>query len=975
MAHHLITSVAAVLPAVLAFWWGRRLEQTTDDAALFDQRTANRTRNSFAFAACVTLICISGGSNWIWGLPLLVVTRLSVGYKLRKRLFNETWSIFGYASFFTRLCIAAFGFWILLGFSPWLVSLTGSRGWAAAAVMATVMIAFNEGYGCVFRKILRARRVDDPTITSRFDLMVSACALRNVALEQVDMRGGGLVNAVALPSTQWPAVVMTNTLMERLDPDETAAILAHELAHLEHYTPARLKTLNRVNYALIISGTSLTPIAQMLFPQVLSALMWVWQLVLLTTMVVRAKDRQANETASDMRAIALSGNPDALARALVKIHAAGRIARRWDVEWERHATHPSLARRIQAIHAAAGIAPAKLGESAVFASTDGSSVTFHGDRLVWSEHGEATHSLPYGALAMVRVDATSPKTPRLVAIDTRNRRWELPLNRDDMSRAQAVLDIVDGHLGAASAPPPVSLMLPRVIALTAVIVALSVQPWTAALIAALAAAVPALPIVGAAAGASIGAAAIALRTQANWITDWEPWMAFALLAAGVLLLVVNIANRRETIPKRATRMMLAIGIVAIVSWIPICFSTGSVVDLHFAFLQRPSLTVFAFALGVGLAFMPRPLARYASAAVTAAAVAALMAGSTAFLDRFAHDPFVARAQPLQVRHITGDPIAKFDVDFTVDRMLLSPAGRFVAIADDDDDDEITTFHAGAAGGPLTTIEADDALFVTEGRLLVLDHDRTGSIVRLVDLAQSARSVWSHHLDLSGTRLSFDQASNSWRVVGWSDDDEDLVSVAGMLGSDSTSETRWKAPMRRDSYIQALAVSDRHLLALETTYARPIVSQTALPMLASWMPPRRASYRLWSLGPDAIPFGESHLVVNCPAGSSDREPPVCTAYDGSRTGFFTIDAALRQTMALATVERRSYVYSDAGYGWMAGWWDGSPVLIRAAKGEAIRVASRAGDRPYALGVGQTAVGAVTAAEHGATIQLYSLSHAR
>jgi hypothetical protein len=77
------------------------------------------------------------------------------------------------------------------------------------------------------------------------------------------------------------------------------------------------------------------------------------------------------------------------------------------------------------------------------------------------------------------------------------------------------------------------------------------------------------------------------------------------------------------------------------------------------------------------------------------------------------------------------------------------------------------------------------------------------------------------------------------------------------------------------------------------------------------------------------------------------------------------------MALATLEGRSYLYNDAGYGWMAGWWDGSPVLIRAAQREAIRVVSRTGDRPYALGIGQTAVGAVTEREDGATIRLYSL----
>src|ERR1051325_6521679 len=295
MVHHLITAVAAAVPAILALWWSRRLARTTDDGVLFERLTANRTRNAFVTALCITLMFMDGGADWWWGLPLLVLMKMSAGYRLRKRLFNETGTPFGYASFFTRLCVAGFGFWILLGLSPWLLSLTGSRGWFAAGALAMVLFAFNAGYAVVFRRLLGTRRVDDPAIAARFDAMVRECALRNVTLEYVPMRGGAVVNAVALPSIRWPGVVMTSTLMERLELDEIAAVLGHELAHLEHYTPARLKTLNRMNYALIVSGTLLTPAATLLFPQGVTALMWVWQLVLLTALVVRAKDRQGNE--------------------------------------------------------------------------------------------------------------------------------------------------------------------------------------------------------------------------------------------------------------------------------------------------------------------------------------------------------------------------------------------------------------------------------------------------------------------------------------------------------------------------------------------------------------------------------------------------------------------------------------------------------------------------------------------------------
>ena len=967
--HHLTSALIAVVPAVLAAWWGRDLGRMADAGTLSERVAANRTRNSGVTAACVTFLYISGGADRLWALPLLIATRIVAGYVLRRRLFNDTWSILGYVSFFTRLVAAAFGFWILLSMLPWLVSMAGTRDWLVAGALGSVLIAFNHSYGFVFGRLLRARPVEDPAVVARFEQMVGACALPRVALEQVDLRGGTFMNAVAVPSTSRPAVVVTSTLLERLDVEETVAVLGHELAHLEHYTPRRLQRLNTITYALIVMGAVLSPLSRIMLPHALWALMSLWQLVLVTVMVLRAKDRQANETASDLRALALSGNPEALARALVKIHAVGRIARRWDAELERHATHPSLARRIQAIHAAAGTAPARLGESATFAGADGSSVTFHDDRLVWSEHGTASHTIPYGRLTMIRVDAKSAKLPRLVALDAADRRWELTLDGGDVPRAQATLDIVDGHLGAAAAPPAVSLLLPRLIAFTAVTTSLSLHPWPTALIAVLAAIMPGLPLVAAAGGASIGTAAITLRESTAWGTDLRPWMAVALFAAGVLFLAVNVANRRERLPRRAHVFVWLLAAAAAASWGVIAMSARNTIDLHRAFNEWPSATVFALALGAALAFTPRRAARQASVVMIAAGVMGLVVGSTTFLDRFVDDPFLAPGQPLNVRTVTGDAISEFTVPFEVNRLSISPAGGFVALASEDDDEQ-TTIHAGATGATLTNFDADAAFFVDEGRLLVFEREPGGSVVRLVDLEQHARSLWSRRIGLPGARVSFDAASKAWRVYGWSDDDDDIVSVAGTLGSDRTRESRWKPPAHKNSYTEALAVSQSNLLALETDYVVPTTARSRIAELVGWRAPGHASYRLWTLGATATPVGESHLDVDCPVASGNGEATLCTAYDGSRTGFFSVDAASRRLTPLVTVSGRSYVYNDAGRGWVTGWWDRAPILIRPAQHEAIRVVPRTGERPYALAIGEAALGAVTSSEHGATIRLYS-----
>jgi hypothetical protein len=116
------------------------------------------------------------------------------------------------------------------------------------------------------------------------------------------------------------------------------------------------------------------------------------------------QNRQKHETASDLRAIALTGNPEALVRALVKLHAMARIPRRWDADLERHHSHPSLKRRIQDIRAAAGTPPAALGAAAVFESIDGAARVLFGDEdLEWIEGTSASYRVRYDRLGELRV--------------------------------------------------------------------------------------------------------------------------------------------------------------------------------------------------------------------------------------------------------------------------------------------------------------------------------------------------------------------------------------------------------------------------------------------------------------------------------------------------------------------------------------------------------------------------------------------
>ena len=219
---------------------------------------------------------MTAAGHYAWAFPLLIVTRMAAGYPLRKTLHRETWSLGGYLSFFLRLIVAAFGFWMLLAVTPGVVGLIGSHEWIVAGSLAVILFAWTEAYSTVFSAVLRARPVDDPVLLARFARMLKECSLPAVALKQIDMRGGMFANAVALPSTRRPMVVVSSTLVERLDHDEATAILGHELAHIEYYNPRRLRQMSRVTYALVAAGALLSPIVQFSVPEAFTAMLILW---------------------------------------------------------------------------------------------------------------------------------------------------------------------------------------------------------------------------------------------------------------------------------------------------------------------------------------------------------------------------------------------------------------------------------------------------------------------------------------------------------------------------------------------------------------------------------------------------------------------------------------------------------------------------------------------------------------------------
>jgi heat shock protein HtpX len=965
VTHLILLALIALVPAAFAWWNGRALVAFADDPVLPERLLANRGRNAFVYVFSLALMVPFGWTHLAWAAPLLIVARMAAAYRIRKTLYRDTWSFRTYLSFFLRLSVAVYGFWVALALFPGVAVMAGSRDWIAGIILAAILALWSRAYGRVFCAILHAKPVDDGVSLSRFAQILERCGLRHVSLKQVDMRGGVFANAVALPSLTAPAVLVSSTLVERLDADETAGILAHEVAHIEQFNPRVLRGMARVTHSLIAAGAVLAPAIRLAFPAGRGTLLMLWPAAVVVALVLRARHRQQRETDSDLRAVSLTGNPDALVRALTKLHAFARIPRRWDTEVERHQTHPSLARRIQAIRHAAGTAGAPLAETATFVDVDAKrTLTFHPDRLELHEGAAGSHAIGYGLLTTLRIDAGASAAPRLVAIDRSKRRWDVALRQCDLGRAQATLDVIDGHL-AAAAPPAIPPVLTRVTAAIALLLSLMAGQIAVVLVAWLAMLQPAL--LGAAGASAIAAALLAWRDQPAWMQP-EPWTALALLLSGVALIVMRARDREEATTRLGAVLTGVLAVAAVGACALTLVSGTDALALHQGAREWPSAVLTA-ALAGAAAFSRSNRVRLAAVPLACAGLAITFVGSTMFLVHFADDPFVARAQPIALDTLTANPIVEFTVPFEANGLWVSPDGRYVALSSEDEE-ERTTIHAGPAGGPLTDFAADEAVFVDRGRLLLLERHRTTAALRLVDLESGNREIWSRRVRIWAGALSISRLSNTWRLLGMNESGN-LSSVVGRIGEDTASEEQWKSPGTGMSHVVPLAVSNGELLAVETRYASSLPT-TGLQLWAAAMTQSapHSESQLWMIGRHGrTPFSTSRLSFDCRMTSLD-EPVTCAAFDGTRTGFFEIDPDTRRTTAAASLSGRFSLHGDADRGWLAGWLDGCLVVINPSARQGIRMTGA--DRravAHTAAMSDTLMGAVFPDADASTVRLY------
>src|SRR5207302_1834448 len=155
-----------------------------------------------------------------------------------------------------------------------------------------------------------ARPLARPDLEAPFAAIVARSTVKAPATFALPCRGRW-INAFALPAKKNARVLFTEGLLEHMPADEIAAIFAHEVAHLEHYTAARLRRAGRAALLLALLGAIAVPALFKLMSDDGWLLSLLWALTVVFGLTLRASRHKRHESESDRRAAFLCGDGEA----------------------------------------------------------------------------------------------------------------------------------------------------------------------------------------------------------------------------------------------------------------------------------------------------------------------------------------------------------------------------------------------------------------------------------------------------------------------------------------------------------------------------------------------------------------------------------------------------------------------------------------------------------------------------------------
>ena len=248
-------------------------------AALPERLASSRNTLVGVFAGGVALLVVAWEPHAWWAVPTLLLSFLAAGWPLRRVLFGETWSLGAYLWFYVRLVLVIYGFLVSAdgravdGGRERRPELAGHRGAGRRADRVERAQRRDRP-----RRARRAARCTAPALTERFSAIIGRSKIPAPLVEYVDLRGGVVVNAIALPDTDRPGVLFSSSLIDRLEEREVAAIFAHEMAHLEHFNRAFLAKLRWAGWVIIAAAVLAAPLVYTYAPDRMW-LRWLWPIV------------------------------------------------------------------------------------------------------------------------------------------------------------------------------------------------------------------------------------------------------------------------------------------------------------------------------------------------------------------------------------------------------------------------------------------------------------------------------------------------------------------------------------------------------------------------------------------------------------------------------------------------------------------------------------------------------------------------
>jgi hypothetical protein len=157
LARHVAVALVSLVSGLVTWWSGRSLLAILDDPVLPERLLAYRKRNRLVlWTALMATMVIGDFTDLLWAVPLTIGARLVAGYSLRRRLFDERWSLAAYASCMVRLLLAVSAFRLLLLGAPLVASAAGSLDWIAALVLGAVLFVWDSRSADIFRRLVRS---------------------------------------------------------------------------------------------------------------------------------------------------------------------------------------------------------------------------------------------------------------------------------------------------------------------------------------------------------------------------------------------------------------------------------------------------------------------------------------------------------------------------------------------------------------------------------------------------------------------------------------------------------------------------------------------------------------------------------------------------------------------------------------------------------------------------------------------------